>query len=249
MQAMQQSNSELEQLKQSLADDSRLQGTQNQLAELEELKQSLMEDKMGILTDNLEGFKSAMKEWVGDVDSELQGWLKHELGELKHLQASGQAKALGEAIDPDQLAEKQESFEKRLRELEDAKKAEEEAFGGNIFDAAMKASGKTEWNRSKLMVVGEGCAGKSVTFASLQGKAFDPEHKSTCGTAVAQLEVDCPRGEELAKRDWKGWNALKQKDKWFKGKIENVGLDERFDIEYDEWLCATANHCLAVRYG
>ena len=146
-------NAELEQLKQSLADDTRLQDTQKQLAELEELKQSLantklQEDqnqqcsaaqkaalvqaahKMGILGDNLQGFKSAMKEWVGDVDDQLEALdirlvnveekqqssdaqiaeLRQEMAEMRKQQEPKEAKLPVERskvlADSDQLAEK-----------------------------------------------------------------------------------------------------------------------------------------------
>jgi GTPase SAR1 family protein len=80
-------------------------------------------------------------------------------------------------------------------------------MSGKAFGAASEASGSKVWSRSKLMAVGEGAAGKTVTFASLQGKDFEVEHKSTCGTAIAQLEVEA-RGKELTQMDWKGWKKF-----------------------------------------
>jgi GTPase SAR1 family protein len=81
-------------------------------------------------------------------------------------------------------------------------------LSGKVFEAANKARGSKVWHRSKLMAVGEGAAGKTVTFASLQGKPFVEKHMSTCGTAIAQLEV--ARGQELTQANWKGWETFVQ---------------------------------------
>lgn len=54
---------------------------------------------------------------------------------------------------------------------------------------AAKAEGedaKAAWNRSKLMVIGEGKAGKTATVRSLLNKTFDEEWKSTVGVELSR---------------------------------------------------------------
>ena len=45
---------------------------------------------------------------------------------------------------------------------------------------------KASWNRSKLMVIGEGKAGKTATVRSLLNKTFDKEWKSTIGVELSK---------------------------------------------------------------
>ena len=61
----------------------------------------------------------------------------------------------------------------------------------------LKAGGGKSWNRSKLMLVGEGRAGKTSTLRCLMGKDFDADERSTVGCATEVCKVD--RG------DIKGW--------------------------------------------
>ena len=76
------------------------------------------------------------------------------------------------------------------------------------MESAIAATGSKRWMRSKLMAVGEGGAGKTVTFASLQGKPFVEEHESTCGAAITSVEVR--RGTELDRVDLKRWRLWKR---------------------------------------
>lgn len=45
------------------------------------------------------------------------------------------------------------------------------------------------WMRAKLMVVGQGRAGKTATIRSLTCEDFDPKLKSTLGASVSQTKA------------------------------------------------------------
>ena len=83
---------------------------------------------------------------------------------------------------------------------------EKEAFAKAM---QMKSSSKAGWHRSKVMVVGQGRAGKTATVNSLQGKTFDANWDSTIG--INQTEVVANQNDRWrpAKKTEKGDNALK----------------------------------------
>lgn len=67
------------------------------------------------------------------------------------------------------------------------------------FEDAIKNGGSAPWMRSKLMMVGEGRAGKSSTVRSFQGKPFDPKLESTLGADTSST-VTVDRLENVI--DW-----------------------------------------------
>ena len=99
-----------------------------------------------------------------------------------------------------------ESAVERVEELlERNKEKEKEAFTKAM---QLKSSSKAGWQRSKLMVVGEGRAGKTATVNSLLGKTFDPKWDSTIG--IQQTEVVSQEDKwRPTKKTEKGDNALK----------------------------------------
>mmetsp|Transcript_3937 Transcript_3937/g.4537 ORF Transcript_3937/g.4537 Transcript_3937/m.4537 type:complete len:971 (-) Transcript_3937:1477-4389(-) len=57
------------------------------------------------------------------------------------------------------------------------------------FIKTLNGEKKNVWNRSRLMIVGQGRAGKSATVRSLLGLTFNPVWDSTVGAAVAESEI------------------------------------------------------------
>mmetsp|Transcript_17500 Transcript_17500/g.22287 ORF Transcript_17500/g.22287 Transcript_17500/m.22287 type:complete len:825 (-) Transcript_17500:108-2582(-) len=64
------------------------------------------------------------------------------------------------------------------------------------FEYAIKYGEKGPWKRAKLMVIGQGRAGKSATVRSLLGEKFDPNGESTVGISLSRTNV---RGDEWIK--------------------------------------------------
>jgi GTPase SAR1 family protein len=63
----------------------------------------------------------------------------------------------------------------------------QDIFGALIENAV--AVGERNWNRSKIMLVGEGRAGKTALARALLGKPFECDSVSTCG--IDQFTVNC----------------------------------------------------------
>ena len=59
----------------------------------------------------------------------------------------------------------------------------------NAFAAALKSSEKAAWRRSKLMLIGEGMAGKTATVRSLLNESFDAQWKSTVGISMTEART------------------------------------------------------------
>eukprot|EP00511_Aplanochytrium_stocchinoi_P011954 CAMPEP_0204875770 /NCGR_PEP_ID=MMETSP1348-20121228/46820_1 /ASSEMBLY_ACC=CAM_ASM_000700 /TAXON_ID=215587 /ORGANISM="Aplanochytrium stocchinoi, Strain GSBS06" /LENGTH=757 /DNA_ID=CAMNT_0052032375 /DNA_START=59 /DNA_END=2329 /DNA_ORIENTATION=- len=59
----------------------------------------------------------------------------------------------------------------------------------NEFLETLRSDQKIPWNRSRLMFVGQGCAGKSATVRSLLGQTFNPNWDSTVGAMVSDGEI------------------------------------------------------------
>lgn len=57
------------------------------------------------------------------------------------------------------------------------------------FAAALKSSEKAPWRRSKLMLIGEGMAGKTATVRSLLNESFDSQWKSTVGISMTEART------------------------------------------------------------
>lgn len=74
-----------------------------------------------------------------------------------------------------------EQIEKRLAENE--KKQQE------LYLSRLQGTHKAPWRRSKLMVVGEGGAGKTATVRSLLNKVFDENWDSTVGVAITETNA------------------------------------------------------------
>lgn len=71
------------------------------------------------------------------------------------------------------------NFSEKLKRMteEESKKA---------FEKAVTEDQEGPWMRSKIMVVGQGRAGKTATVRSLLGKPFDPKLDSTVGASISQ---------------------------------------------------------------
>lgn len=89
----------------------------------------------------------------------------------------------------------------------------------------LEAGGGRRWNRSKLMLVGEGCAGKTSTLRCLMGRAFNAAHSSTIGCATNVCRVD--RSEV---RDWREYEGLGTGGGEYERKLAELALDPRNGI-------------------
>ena len=58
------------------------------------------------------------------------------------------------------------------------------------FKSTLYRNAKGPWQRSKLMVVGEGRTGKTATVRSLLGIAFNPSMASTVGIALTESKTN-----------------------------------------------------------
>ena len=72
---------------------------------------------------------------------------------------------------------------------------------------ALAAEGGAQmFARAKLMLVGEGRAGKTTTLNSLMGRAFDPHEHSTYGASAEDMAVTVDSKDicewEVRVRDW-----------------------------------------------
>lgn len=81
------------------------------------------------------------------------------------------------------------------RNIQAPKKALEDAL----------SSAKGPWRRSKLMVIGQGRAGKTATVRSLLGQKFLEEWNSTVGAELTQTKTRAGKGKG-------GWMAMNQGD-------------------------------------
>jgi len=54
---------------------------------------------------------------------------------------------------------------------------------------AVVDGGMAPWNRSKLMVIGQGRAGKTATVRALQGQSFVPDLESTIGASLTETHI------------------------------------------------------------
>jgi len=57
------------------------------------------------------------------------------------------------------------------------------------FHYAMEHGSHAPWRRAKLMVIGQGRAGKTATVRSLMGEEFDPNGESTLGISLSRTNV------------------------------------------------------------
>eukprot|EP00049_Salpingoeca_infusionum_P000833 m.42669 g.42669 ORF g.42669 m.42669 type:complete len:1316 (+) comp10724_c1_seq1:102-4049(+) len=69
-----------------------------------------------------------------------------------------------------------------------AEKQAQQKFNEKVADALRKGQ-SDEFRRGKLMIVGQGRAGKTTTFESLMGKPFERHQQSTVGATTADLSV------------------------------------------------------------
>eukprot|EP00049_Salpingoeca_infusionum_P013197 m.246542 g.246542 ORF g.246542 m.246542 type:complete len:1402 (+) comp15381_c0_seq2:107-4312(+) len=98
-----------------------------------------------------------------------------------------------EEVDLAELASKSTKDKKGKKTKQKKAQAEippdfRERFGA-AYKQAMRQGGKA-WNRSKLVFVGEGRAGKTSTLRSLLGKPYDPKQASTIGCDTDICTVD-----------------------------------------------------------
>ena len=59
-----------------------------------------------------------------------------------------------------------------------------------LYKEALEQDGGESWSRSKLMLVGEGRAGKTSVLRSLMGKEFRIDERSTIGAETDECIVD-----------------------------------------------------------
>ena len=76
-----------------------------------------------------------------------------------------------------------------IKEEIDKKLAENEKNQRDQYLKRLNGTHKAPWKRSKLMVVGEGGAGKTATVRSLLNKVFDENWNSTVGVAITETNA------------------------------------------------------------
>jgi len=67
----------------------------------------------------------------------------------------------------------------------------------------VRVEDRASWNRSKLMIVGQGRAGKTATVRSLLGESFEPEWESTVGASLKQTTTMA----STAAKNASGWST------------------------------------------
>ena len=82
------------------------------------------------------------------------------------------------------------NIEAKKRIQADHKSEFEEVVNGNV---------KGPWNRSKIMVVGQGRSGKSATIRSLLGQPFAQDVDSTIGARITQIQTTTKTSGEWSK--------------------------------------------------
>ena len=101
--------------------------------------------------------------------------------------------------------------------------------GKRMFASELDNNEMVRWGRSKLMVIGQGGAGKTSTVRSLLGKAFVKEHDSTIGAS-------------LTKTDTSAWQENKAKESDFNETASRAvrkmraKVDEKREKEREEFL-------------
>uniref|UniRef100_A0A7S3PIY2 non-specific serine/threonine protein kinase n=1 Tax=Aplanochytrium stocchinoi TaxID=215587 RepID=A0A7S3PIY2_9STRA len=76
------------------------------------------------------------------------------------------------------------------------------------FKDVLKYGDQGPWKRAKLMVVGEGRAGKTATVRSLIGRSFKKKIKSTVGAAINESRIYNLPGDDYDHRNPMSWNDL-----------------------------------------
>lgn len=82
------------------------------------------------------------------------------------------------------------NIEEKERIKADQKTEFEEVVNGNV---------KGPWNRSKIMVIGQGRSGKTATIRSLLGQPFDDNLDSTIGARLTQIQTTTRASGEWSK--------------------------------------------------
>ena len=91
-----------------------------------------------------------------------------------------------------------------------------------IIKQAIEMGGCTPWRRAKLMVVGQGRAGKSSTIDSLRGRKFEPRKESTVG---AQVDDECVV-DRRAVQNWEDVDEADVRSSEYKKALNRIAADK-----------------------
>ena len=91
---------------------------------------------------------------------------------------------------------------------------------------AIAALDKKPWGRSKIMIVGEGRAGKTALANSITGQPYR-DTASTVGIERLQVQLTCDVAQGVIGSD--GWRVMQPVDKEYEAAIARAVLDEKAD--------------------
>ena len=89
-----------------------------------------------------------------------------------------------------------------MRIFEAIARNKENNKGKRMFAHELDNNEMVRWGRSKLMVIGQGGAGKTSTVRSLLGKAFVKEHDSTIGASLTKTDTSAWKETDVKESDF-----------------------------------------------